>query len=149
MSNLQVVYEIHIRATADQIWNALTNGEETVHWCYGSPIVSDWMPGSKYAYMTPDKTIKVIAGNVLEIDPGKRVTMDYRMLSSEEVAKDKPSREIWEIEPAGEICKLRVTHDTFEGETTTYHRVKDSTPWMFSSLKSYLETGKGFGYPAS
>jgi hypothetical protein len=40
------------------------------------------------------------------------------------------------------MTRLRLRHDDFEQETATYLGSADAWPWMMSSLKSLLETGK-------
>jgi hypothetical protein len=37
----------------------------------------------------------------------------------EEVARDRPHRMTWEITPIGDVCKLTVTSEDFDGETAT------------------------------
>lgn len=137
-------YETYIRTTPEQLWIGLTDGEQTAKWCYGSPIVSTWQVGDDYAYVTPDHSMTLIRGKVLDVELQKRIVIDYQMLYSPTLTEDPISREIWEIEDMGGICKLRVTHDQFGGETASYHEVKRGIPWIYSSLKSLLETGEAF-----
>lgn len=142
--NPVIVYETYIRTTAEQLWMGLTDGEQTAKWCYGSPIVSTWKVGDDYAYVTPDHSMTLIKGKVLEVEPRRRIVIDYQMFYSPTLTEDPPSRETWEIEDMDGICKLRVTHDQFGGATATYHEVKRGIPWIYSSLKSLLETGEPF-----
>lgn len=144
MQDHVIVYETYIRTTPDNLWQGLTDGEQTAKWCYGSPIVSTWQVGDAYTYMTPDHSMALIRGKILDVQSKERIVIDYQMLYNPKLVEDKPSREIWEIEDMGGVCKLRVTHDQFEGETATYHEVKRGLPWIFSSLKSLMETGEAF-----
>ena len=48
----------------------------------------------------------------------------------------------WEIEPRGEVCKLTLTHDDFDGITDTYKQVGPGWNPVLSGLKTLLETGQ-------
>jgi hypothetical protein len=48
----------------------------------------------------------------------------------------------WEIEPRGEVCKLTLVHDDFDGITETYRQVGRGWNPVLSGLKTLLETGK-------
>jgi hypothetical protein len=48
----------------------------------------------------------------------------------------------WEIEPLGDVCKLTLVHDDFDGETATFKSVGSGWNPILSGLKTLLETGK-------
>ena len=56
--------------------------------------------------------------------------------------KDK-SRVTYEIEIVKDAVCLTVTHDLFKAGSTMPGRVNGGWPRVLSSLKSFLETGKG------
>jgi hypothetical protein len=57
----------------------------------------------------------------------------------------------WTIEPRGEATLLVLTHDEFDGETSTYRSVAHGWVPILSGLKTLLETGKPLeiSYPAA
>lgn len=57
------------------------------------------------------------------------------------------SRVTFEIEPLGEVARLIVTHDRLEEGSDMQKRVADGWPRVLSSLKTYLETGRGLPEP--
>ena len=141
MSNdLRHVFEIEIKATPEAIWQAITDPDFTHRYYHESRVLSDWNVGSPYEYVLDDGTV-AIKGVVLESDPPRRLVMSFSMQYRPELAADKPSREIWEIEQRGEVCKLTVIHDDFEGETETYRVTSGGKPTILASMKSLLETG--------
>jgi uncharacterized protein YndB with AHSA1/START domain len=62
------VYVTYITTTPEKLWEALTSGEFTKKYWFGSRIESDWKVGSPFTIHTgvPDKDWK---GKVLQCDP--------------------------------------------------------------------------------
>jgi uncharacterized protein YndB with AHSA1/START domain len=58
------------------------------------------------------------------------------------------SRVTWELEPMGDVVKLTLLHDEWEGETDTYKGVEMGWTPVLSGLKTLLETGKRLPVPA-
>ena len=57
-------------------------------------------------------------------------------------AVERPSRVSWEIEKQGEVCRLTLVHDDFDGETKTYREVEHGWADILSGLKTLIETGQ-------
>jgi len=138
--DLRHVFEIEIKTTPEALWQAITDPDFTHRYYHESRVLSDWTVGSPYQYVLDDGTV-AIKGVVLEADPPWKLVMTFSMQYRPELAADKPSREIWEIEQRGEVCKLTVVHDEFEGETETFKVTGRGKPALLESLKSLLETG--------
>ena len=141
-SDLRHVFEIEIKTTPEALWQAITDPDVTQRYYHESRIVSDWEVGSIYRYVQPDDSVG-IEGVVLEIDPPKRLVQTFSMRFRPELRADRPSRITWEIEQMGEVCKLTVVHDDFDGETETYKTVASpgGKRSILASMKSLLETG--------
>lgn len=73
MNPLHVKSEIAIKATASEIWNLLTNPEQTKKYMFGCETVSDWKPGSSLLWkgMWEGKEMVFVKGHIINIDPGK------------------------------------------------------------------------------
>ena len=41
-------YTIYIDATAEEVWSAITDGEQTVRYGYGCPVAYDLRPGGVF-----------------------------------------------------------------------------------------------------
>ena len=131
------VYEVYIAATPEQVWRALTDSELTKQYYYGNTVESDWKPGSPLIYRNPDGTTS-IEGEVLEADPPRRLVHTFYFPGTDE----SPSRCTWSIEPRGAASLLILTHDEFDGETSTYRSVEHGWVSVLSGIKTLLETGK-------
>src|SRR4051812_27571466 len=102
------VYSVLIRATPDRIWRAITDGLETEKYYFGTRVDSDWTVGGKVTYAYPDGSVAA-DGEVLEIEPGRRVQMTFHARWSPEIEAEGPVRMTREIEPAPDgVSKLTV-----------------------------------------
>jgi uncharacterized protein YndB with AHSA1/START domain len=135
------VYEIYIRTSPERLWQALTDGELTKQYYYHSEIRSDLEVGSPFRYHAADDSL-LLDGEILEIDPPRRLVTTFSAVWSPDVAADPPSRITYEIEPMGSACRLRMIHDGFETETATYREVAGGWSPILSGLKTLLETGE-------
>jgi uncharacterized protein YndB with AHSA1/START domain len=139
---LEYGYDIYIAAPVGKVWKGIVDGEMTKHYVYGTRLESKLKKGAPYAYVG-DGGFKAVDGEILDVDPEKRLVMSWRAHWDESVAKDRASRVTYELTAAGpSTTKLRLVHDDFDGATATYTGSVDGWPLMMSSLKSLLETGK-------
>jgi uncharacterized protein YndB with AHSA1/START domain len=146
-TELKHVYEVYIRTTPQKLWQAITDPEISRHYFYGGAQTSDWKPGSSYALYDPDDKVNMLDGKVLEADPPRKLVHTFHALQDEGVRSDRPSRVTWQIDQVGEVCKLTVIHDDFDGETATYKSVQSGWGPVLSGLKTLLETGKPLNVP--
>jgi uncharacterized protein YndB with AHSA1/START domain len=139
MSAPDHVYSVFIKAAPDRVWRAITDGVETEQYYYGTRVDSDWSPGGRIVYAYPDGSAAA-DGEVLDIEPGRRVTMTFHAHWDPEIESEGPVRMAWEIEPAGEgVSKLTVTTSGM-GEKTAAS-FSGGMVHIVSGLKTYLETG--------
>ena len=138
----ELSYEIYIAASPKDVWRGLVDGEMTEKYVYGTRLSSSLSRGARFAYVG-EGGFEAVSGEILAAEPERRLVMRWQAHWDDEVAKDRPSRVTYEIDPAGPgMTRLRLRHDEFERETATYLGSVDAWPWMMSSLKSLLETGK-------
>jgi uncharacterized protein YndB with AHSA1/START domain len=135
------VYQVFIRATPEQIWEAITKPEFTTKYFYGAHI--EITPDRRRSW-SPDRSESWGDGAVLEYDSPRRLVHEWRSLYDPELAEEEPSRVTWEIEPQEDgLSKLTVVHDQLEGAPKTAASVSGAG-WMMvlSGLKTLLETGE-------
>jgi len=145
MQNLTVqVYQVFIKATPEQIWDAITKPEFTERYFHGVRSDFDLRPGGHYRQTVGDTDQLATQGEVLEADPPRRLSHTWTSLYDPQMAVEEPSRVTWEIEARDDgTALLTVTHDQLEGAPKTAVGVY-GTGWMgvLSSLKTLLETGE-------
>jgi uncharacterized protein YndB with AHSA1/START domain len=161
------VYRVYIKATPQAVWDAITRPEWTVRYGYTNYADYDLREGGAYVsrpseamiaageqmgFPTPDV---VVDGEVLEVDPPRRLVQTWRMLMDPTAAAEGFTRltyEIDEIQPG--VSRLTVIHD-LEGAPALAAivggKLEDAGEgagggwaWVLSDLKTLLETGEAF-----
>jgi uncharacterized protein YndB with AHSA1/START domain len=137
------VYQVFIRATPDQVWDAITKPEFIEKYFFGSKTKTSGRPGARIQSYGPDGTTLWRDDQIIESEPPHRLVYSWRSLYDAELAKEGPSRVTWEIEPQpGGITKLTVTHDQLESSPKTAKSVSGGWMFILSGLKTLLETGE-------
>jgi uncharacterized protein YndB with AHSA1/START domain len=131
------VYSVYIKATPEQIWDAITTPEFTERYFHG--VRMEIRDGRLWS------TLRELAWDVevLENDPPHRFVHAWTSGYDDELAAEEPSRVTWTIEAQDNgATLLTVVHDRLEGAPKTAANVS-GTGWMFvlSNLKTLLETG--------
>ena len=133
------VYQLYIRATPEQVWDAITSGDLTTQYFYASRV--EMGDGRRRAY-GPDGELWGDSA-ILEEDPPRKLVHEWQGLYDPELADEETSRVTWEIEPQdGGVTKLTLVHDRLEGAPKTAASVAGGWMFVLSGLKTLLETGK-------
>jgi uncharacterized protein YndB with AHSA1/START domain len=82
------------------------------------------------------------AGEVLEIEPPKRLVLRWQNEFLPELHEEGFSRATFELEPLNEVVKLTVIHEIDVSGSKFIEAVSTGWPAILSSLKSLLETGE-------
>ena len=144
---MEKIFEIYIRTTPERLWEAITDPEIRAKYNFGAGAKSDWTPGSRIEMGSPKADGLLGDGEVLEVDPPRRLVHTMRALWGEDVKSEGFSRVTWEIEPVGDSCRLVLTHDQLrEGANDQLY---GGWPMILSGLKTWLETGQLLTTPGS
>ena len=144
---MEKVFEIYIKTTPERLWEAITDPEIRSKYNFGARQTSDWTAGSRYEMSAPNADAILGEGEILEVDPPRRLVQSFVALWSEDVKSEGTSRVTWEIEPIGDSCRLTVTHDQLrEGANDELY---GGWPMILSGLKTWLETGELLTTPGS
>jgi uncharacterized protein YndB with AHSA1/START domain len=82
------------------------------------------------------------AGEILEIDPPRRMVIRWQNEWKPELKAEGPSRCTFEPEPVDSAVKLTITHEIDRPESKLVTAVSGGWPRIISNLKSLLETGE-------
>lgn len=140
-SGLVHVYETFIRAEPERIWQAITSAEFTRQYFHRTHVSSSWNVGDRVQFTYDDGT-EVVEGEILEIDPPRRLVYSWHVLYDPQAKQERPSRVAYEIEPLGSVCRLRIVHDDFDADSVVYPEISRGWSAIVCSLKSLLETGE-------
>jgi uncharacterized protein YndB with AHSA1/START domain/DNA-binding transcriptional ArsR family regulator len=144
---MEKVFEIYIKTTPEQLWEAITNPELRRRYNFGVGVESDWTPGSRYVSSSPRADGPLAEGENIEVEPPRRLVQSFDALWGEGVRAEGTSRVTWEIAQVEDSCRLTVTHDQLrEGAND---ELFGGWPMILSGLKTLLETGEQLTTPGS
>jgi uncharacterized protein YndB with AHSA1/START domain len=141
MNNSRFVYVTYIRTNPEKLWKALLDPEFTRRFWNETWQDCEWKPGATWRLMIPDGRV-ADAGEVVEIEPQRRLVLRWRNEFMTELREEGYSRMTYEIEKKGESVKLTVIHEMERGGSKLIDAVSGGWPMILSSLKSLLETGQ-------
>ena len=134
------VYVTYIRTTPEKLWAALTTPDFMKKYWFGMNIDTDWKTGSPWKLAFPDGRV-ADAGEIVEIDKPKRLVLKWRNQFRPELHEEGYAHCVMEIEPAGEVVKLTITHEIDMPDSKLIGAVSVGWPKILASLKTLLETG--------
>jgi uncharacterized protein YndB with AHSA1/START domain len=150
------VHRIYIRASAQDIWDAITSPEWNGRYGYQAVSEYELKPGGRYvtkanaqmrSYGLPEV---MIDGEVVEAQPPTKLVQTYRWLFNDQHKAEGFTRLTFEIVPTSAgFCRLTITHDVTgapmmaEATQSPFSEMGGGGwDWILSDLKSLLETGK-------
>jgi uncharacterized protein YndB with AHSA1/START domain/DNA-binding transcriptional ArsR family regulator len=132
------VYVTYIRASAEQVWQALTDADLTARY-WGHANVSDWQPGSTWEHRRVDGSGAVdVVGQVIKGEPPTRLVITFDDDPAE--SPREPSVVTFLVEPHQDIIRLTVTHENL-ANPEMLSGISRGWPAVIANLKSLLETG--------
>jgi uncharacterized protein YndB with AHSA1/START domain/biotin operon repressor len=144
-TTMEKVFEIYIRTTPERLWEAITDPEIRSKYTFGARVSSEWTVGSPVEMRAGSRLLA--QGEVLEVDPPRRLVQSFLALWSDDVRDEGTSRLTWEIEQVGDSCRLLVTHDQLRDDANA--GLFGGWPMILSGLKTWLETGELLTTPGS
>jgi uncharacterized protein YndB with AHSA1/START domain/DNA-binding transcriptional ArsR family regulator len=134
------VYVTYIRASAEQVWQALTDADLTARY-WGHANVSDWQPGSSWEHQRADGSGVVdVTGQVIKAEPPTRLVVTFDDAPDAETTRE-PSVVTFLVEPHHDIVRLTVTHENL-ANLAMFNGISQGWPAVLANLKSLLETGE-------
>ena len=141
MANSRFVYATYIRTTPEKLWQALTDPEITRRFWLECRQESEWKTGTSWRLMLPDGRVGD-SGEILEIDPPRRLVLSWRNEFRPELREEGYSRMTYELEEQGGSVKLTIIHEMDRPGSKFIEAVSGGWPLILASLKSLLETGE-------
>ena len=86
-------------------------------------------------------------GQVLAIDPPKRMEFTFHALWDEELTAEGPAREVWQLSEVNGMVELVI--ELFEAGPKTLDDFANGFPYIVAGLKSLVETGEALPSPYS
>lgn len=147
---MELKYVLYIGAKPEEVWHALVSPEGTKAIFFGSVLRSTFEVGASYEYVGPgadgDETVHVY-GEILVFEPNKRFsTTEHPGPSYNPNHAQLQTRVTIELEPVGETTKLTILNDEWSDNHPSFEKASESWPFILSSIKTYVETGKTLNF---
>jgi uncharacterized protein YndB with AHSA1/START domain len=138
----KTVYVTYIAATAEAVWQALTDPTFTRQYFAGFTVDVEPRPGGVFVLRYPDGRVH-IRGEVLDWSPPRRFSCTWVVEGMAEFAELPACIVTYDIEAAGECVRLTMTEShSWEVPEDILAGGRAGWPAILSGLKSVLETGK-------
>jgi uncharacterized protein YndB with AHSA1/START domain len=158
------VNRVYIKASAQQVWDAITQPEWTARYGYGGFAEYDLRPGGAHRtkptqeFIDAGFTTDLLTGEVLEADPPRKLAITWKLLMDPSLTAEPFTTltfDVEETQAAG--VRLTITHDVtgapnhaalVSGQREDVNAKPGESAgggwaWVLSDLKSVLETGQG------
>jgi uncharacterized protein YndB with AHSA1/START domain len=135
------VYVTVIRTTPDALWEALTDAKLIRRYWFDAIVECSWKRGSSWRKARGDGSL-TDSGEILEIDPPRRMVIRWQGEWKPEFKAEGPSRCTLALEPMDGAVKLTSTHEIERAESNFIAALSEGWPLVLSNLKSLLETGE-------
>lgn len=145
------VYVVYINASPQKVWDALTDADITQQYWFNRRNENDsnWKTGSAWRHIHKDPSSKPDhVGKVLESDPPHKLVVSWAN-PGDEANPIKVSRVTYDLKAREGTTCLTVSHTELEDGSKMHKGISEGWPLVLSSLKSFLETGKGLGLDAT
>jgi uncharacterized protein YndB with AHSA1/START domain len=138
----KTVYVIYIAATAERVWQALTNAEFSRQYFFGFAVEVEPRTGGQFQVLYPDGRVH-IQGEVLDWSPPRRLSMTWLVEGMKDFGELPECLVTYDIEPSGESVKVTMTEaHSWDVPEAILSGGRAGWPKIMSSLKSVLETGR-------
>lgn len=128
-----IVFEVTINASAEKVWDTLTNPDKIEQYMFGSRCESSWTPGSKANYFITqnEKEITVTKGEVIRSQPNK--LLEHTLLPADAGIEDIPENYlviIYELDEEDGKTDLTITQKGYK--------------YVENGQERYIDTQKGW-----
>jgi uncharacterized protein YndB with AHSA1/START domain len=136
-------YRVYIKATPDQVWQALVDPAFTRQYFHGTAFDAPPAAGAAYRTTLADGQ-PALDGTIEVCEPPHRLVQTWHVLYDAAMAEEPASRVEWLLTAAGDgLTRLDVVHGDLARSPLTWAHVQHGWEWVLGSLKTLLETGAG------
>ena len=132
------VASIHIDVPVQRVWEEITRTGSIQRSLYNTILETTLRPGSGLRYYSPDKKRVFIVGEVVDVDPPRRLSHTYWFTTWK---SGPPTLVTWELEEAAGGCRVTVTHSGWTEEHDKPEKSGAGWREILGLLKQELETG--------
>lgn len=132
------VFSVEIRAPVQAVWDEITKLGTVQVPMMNTVLETDFTPGSRLRYYSPDRKYVLVIGEVVECSPPHKFAHTYVMTDLGEA----PTLVTWELHEIPNGVRVTVTHSQFSAKSAkTHKRVKGGWAFILENLKVLMEQG--------
>lgn len=140
MANHVATAEVQIAASAARVWTALTDPAEIKTYFFGTDVETDWRPGSTIVWRGEyDGTTYEDKGEILEVEPGRRLTMThFSPMSGQPDEPDNYHTLSYDLAERGAATNVSLSQDNNADEAEA-ERASATWATLLAGLKTAVE----------
>ncbi|MEO8360891.1 MAG: SRPBCC domain-containing protein [Vicinamibacteria bacterium] len=131
------VHVVEIKAPVADVWAEITKLKQVQKPMFATVLDTDFKPGSRMIYKSPDGKRVFILGEVKEFVPPTRFVHTFRFTNLDET----PTLVEWTLEEKAGVTRVTVVHSKFVDQKKTADSVRTSWVDILGNIKSVVETG--------
>ena len=132
------VASIHIDVAPEEVWRSITRTGEVQRALFNTVLETELRPGARLRYYSPDRKRVFIIGEVVDVDPPRRLSHTYWFTTWK---SGPPTLVTWELEAEEGGCRVTVTHSGWTEEHDKPEKSGAGWEQILGLLKQELETG--------
>ncbi len=149
MKSLTIENTIDIKATSANVWDALTNPDQTQKYMFGCRTESDWQPGSPLLWKMMHEGVEIIAVKGTVVKVSAPTLLSYTVFDPNSQIKDIPVNYLtvtYELEDTHDGTRLKVTQGDYltvaDGQKRYEESYNDGEGWnpILVQIKKTLES---------
>jgi uncharacterized protein YndB with AHSA1/START domain len=135
----QFVHRVVIKATIQQVWQALTREGEVLPFFFGSLMHTNGLrAGSQLRMRTADGRFTGVVGEILECNPPHRFSHTFRFTNYD----DAPCIVTYELKEVSDGVEFTLISDRVPVGTKTARDMSQGGAFITDVLRSIVETGR-------
>lgn len=134
------VYQTYIRCSPEAAWDAIVNGDQTVHYYYGTRVESEFTEAAPIRYLSPDGSV-VADGVIIAVDEPHRLELMFHARWDQDLSDEGPVRMVWIIDESKGLTSVTV-ESHMDPATKTYGEFSGGIPYIVAGMKTLLETNE-------
>lgn len=132
------VLSIDIHVPIQQVWNEITKTGSVQRALFNTVLESDLKPGSRLRYYSPDRRRVFVLGEVVEVDPPRKLSHTYHFVPN---GREPATLVTWELAEIPNGCRVTLTHSGFTQAHKAAEKQRAGWEQILQLLKRELETG--------